>query len=137
MVEAISIGDPKEKNKKGELAGKQKSVTGFLIGYKPRLGKTKKNKGSNLYSFINEAKERFDVWGNASIDSSLLNDLGGLDTSLVCAGLITISFVGMRPSGKGKNDQRVCDVEIDDDKQHDQLLGKTTYKLKKPVDGKP
>jgi hypothetical protein len=126
MVDAISIGDPKEKGKDGKTKGNVRSVTGFLKGMKVRLGRTATNKGSNLYLLADEkTKEKITVWGNASIDMSLTNS-DVLDETNI-GKLIMIEFIEMRKSKPGQSDQRYCEVSVDDNTTE----GSLNYKLKK------
>lgn len=130
FVDAISIGDPKEKRKPGNPPF-VKSCEGYLIGATYDIGKTKKKNGSSKYALQGKKGDRFDVWGNASINSSLCVD-GKIDRELT-GKFIRIEYVSMRDGKKGQNAQRVCDVMVDDD---DLLTGKKSekvidYKLKK------
>ena len=108
MVEAISIGP---NTKKGEV----KQVEGFLIAAKHGIGKTKKKKGNSLYSFSSEKGERFDVWGNASINGALCEAPEKVNRAYI-GKMIRLVFVKMREAGKGKNAQKVCDIFLDTEK---------------------
>jgi hypothetical protein len=119
MVDALAIG------KGGDMV---KSVEGYLISAKYKVGMTKKKKGSTLYTIESKIGERVDFWGNASINAALcVNDK--LNPGLVNR-MIKIVFVKMGKKVPGKNPQRHCDVMVDDaDKRT--TAGSRDYSLKK------
>jgi hypothetical protein len=104
--EAIAIGGDK---------GQHKSCEGFLLGAKYGVAAKGKNKGSNLYQFQDEKGNRFDVWGNASINNTLCES-GKVDPSLAHK-FIVIKFMRMGTAKKGQSAPRICDVFVDDDKK--------------------
>lgn len=110
FVDAISIGNPKEKRDGKPFT---KKAEGYLITAVYNIGKTKKKKGSTKYSFQSKKGEKFDVWGNASINSALcendkiISDLLGK--------FVRVEYIETRPGKKGHNPQRVCDIKVDDD----------------------
>lgn len=120
MSEAISIG-PKPNEKKW--------VEGYLLGAKFGVGKTGKKKGNSIYNFESLKGERFDVWGNASINLALAP--GEKLQSLLVGKLVKIEFVRLRDSGKGKTQQKVCDVFCDENRKKKLATGgETDYIIK-------
>jgi len=106
MLDAISIG-----NKKGAV----KSVEGFVIGARYGIGKTKKKPGSTLYQMVDKKGERFDVWGNASINGALCQD--GKFNPQLGNKLIRIQFVRVGKAKPGQSAPNICDVLIDETKK--------------------
>lgn len=121
MVQALSIGQGKDKVKK---------VSGYLVGAKFGIGKSKKNKGSICYRLKTKKGEAVEVWGNGFINSSLTND--GREIKPELRGLyIELTFVKLGKAKKGQSPAVETDVCVDDaDSINKSVKGGKNYQLK-------
>lgn len=81
FAKSLRIGDPKEKypkdhhdkEKRGQLRGNVKQVTGFVVGLKVNPPKKKKDSPSYLYRMVTQKGDKMDVWGFGALNFALLD----------------------------------------------------------------